>query len=309
MEDADLLKTNQEIRKTINSSLCSLNPRSRAYIQDIIILINREIGINKILSIMLFGSQKSNTDNCSMFSDCDLLIIFKDRVSEHHIKEIERYFIALEIKHNFNVYDYNSKIFKKILGVLQSTTGMFISHFLTKQKYWEEINFSKIFRVNKIFSDIFAPKNIVTSSVIDNSTILYGKDLRKDVKKLIEIPTHDMLKSIIMNLFISLFALGIIPFKKLNPIKYTLEAVKWALRASNYYGFNDTISLEQIVKRFLFLEKRIRSKRRAQQYYLKFLSLRREPFQDLRFMIQSLFRVIKIHLKGLLINKITARKK
>lgn len=303
MEETDLIKTNREIKRIIKSNLYILNKKSRDYINDIMILINREVGISKILSIMLFGSQISNHDSSSIFSDCDLLVIFKDRVSDHHIKEIERYFLALEVKHNFNMYDHDSHLFKKILAVIQQTTGMFISHFLTKQKYWEEINFAKIFRVNKVFSDVFAPKKIVTSSVVDNSIVIYGHDLRNILKEQIVIPTFDMIKSVIMNLVIAIFAIVISPFYKFNPIKYSLEAVKWALRASNYYSFKDSISLQSIIKRFLIAEKSTRSKEKARKYYQMFLELRIHPNQNIRFMIQCLMRILQIHIRGIKLNK------
>jgi len=303
LKELDLVKNDLQIKEIIKSNLGILNEKARNYIHDIIILINREIGINKILSILVFGSQSSKNNENSIFSDCDLLIIFKDRVSDHHLKEIERYFLALELKHNLNVFDYGSKVFKKIIAVIQQTTGMFISHFLTKKKYWEERNFSKIFRVNRVVSDLFAPKNIVLRSVIDNSIILYGNDLRKDIIEQIPLPIFDLLKSIVMNLFLTVFALLISPLKELNPIKYSLEAVKWTLRASNYYGFKDTPSLKRIIKRFLLLEKSHGTKKRAREYFDTFLNLRKWPYQNYWFMFQSLYRIVKIHVFGILFQK------
>ena len=54
---------------------------------------------------------------------------------------------------------------------------------------------------------------------------------------------------------ISLVSIIIAPIKTFNSIKYNLEAVKWALRASNYYSFKDSMPLEVIVRRFVSLEK------------------------------------------------------
>ncbi|MHA1477381.1 MAG: hypothetical protein ACTSPU_04200, partial [Promethearchaeota archaeon] len=101
MQDIDSGKTretNDKIEHHISNNLKGLNEQSRNYIKDIVSLINKEIGINKIVSILLFGSQQVEEEN-TIVSDCDLLFIFKNRVSSRHIKEIERYFIALEIKH------------------------------------------------------------------------------------------------------------------------------------------------------------------------------------------------------------------
>ena len=104
MQDINIIERNRKIKDRISSKLDGINNQSRNYIKDIIILINKEIGVNKIQSILLFGSQRDkNNEDISILSDCDLLIIFKDRVSNHHIKEIEKYFITLEIKHKFGL--------------------------------------------------------------------------------------------------------------------------------------------------------------------------------------------------------------
>jgi len=130
LQDASVIETNRKIKDKIE--LYGINEQTRNYIKDIITLINKEIGINKIISIILFGSQREK-NGATAISDCDLLIIFKDRVSNHHIKEIEKYFISLEIKHKFR--EFNKRFSKKILSVINQTTGIFVSHFLTKKKY------------------------------------------------------------------------------------------------------------------------------------------------------------------------------
>ena len=150
MQDTNFIESHRKIKDKL--TLYGIKEQSCNYIKDIITLINKEIGINKILSILLFGSQLSKNE-ASTISDCDLLIVFKDRVSNHHIKEIEKYFMSLEIKHNFR--EYNNSLSKRILGVINQTTGIFVSHFLTKKKYWKDIIFHKIFRVNKVFSSVF----------------------------------------------------------------------------------------------------------------------------------------------------------
>jgi len=290
--------------KDIEENLKDINEQSRKYIKDVLILINKEIGINKILSILLFGSQRVKNESTSV-SDCDLLIIFKDRVSNHHIKEIEKYFLALEIKHNFK--ELNPKLTKRILGVIQQTTGIFVSHFLTKRKYWEERNFHKIFRVNKIFSAAFAPRNIVLGNVLSNSTHLYGEDLRIQLKSKIQIHIFEMIKSTIMNLMISFFSIVISLFRKLDPTIYQLEAIKWALKASNFYCFRDAKDLEKITKRFISFEKP-RSQKRAEKFFNRFIYLRRTPIEDMKFMVRCPIRIIKIHLKAITYKKFVSRK-
>jgi len=304
MEDYDSGKrqeTNDEIKHYISRNLKGLNEQSRNYIKDIVVLINKEIGINKIVSVLLFGSQQVEMEN-TIVSDCDLLFIFKNRVSSRHIKEMERYFIALEIKHNFK--EPTSKLFSEILGVIQHSTGMFISHFLTKQKYWEQAIFYKIFRVNRVFSALFAPRNIVLGNVIQNSTILFGEDLRDSIKPKIKITIREIFRSTVMNLFISFFALLIGPRKELNSIKYQLEAIKWSLKASNYYCYEDSELLDKIVERFISFESP-KHKAKAERFYLKFLELRKNPVNDLKFMIFSPLRILRIHMTAITFRKLT----
>lgn len=277
-----------------------MNTQSKNYINDAVAIIKREIGIDGIVSIILFGSQlylNENQNESTKISDCDLLIIFKDRVSNNLIRKVDRYFVALEYKHNFR--KENTNLVNCIVSFINQTTGMFVSHFLTKRKHWENGIFHKIFNVNKIISNILAPKKIVLCSVLINSDILYGLDLREGVKTGIKISLLDMIKSICMNLIISFFVIPLSLLKSFNSPKYQLEAVKWALKASNYYVFDDSKSLDAIIKRFISLEKSDRNKRRAEKFYRKFLNLRKNPSLDLGFTLQSPFRIIKIHLLGI----------
>jgi len=294
-----------DLKNKISSNLKDISERSRNYINDVITLINKEIGINKILSIMLFGSQRSEKkQERSLISDCDLLFIFKNRVLNRHIREIEKYLIALEVKHKFKLP--NSSLLNNILGVIQYSTGMFVSHFLTKQKFWEQANFHQIFHVNKVFSALFAPRNIVLSNVIDNCTVLYGEDLRNNIKPRIKISIKEMFKSTVMNLFISFFALIIFPLKKINSIKYQLEAIKWTLRTANYYCFEDTETLIYIINRFISLES-YASQIKSKQFFNKFLQLRKNPHNIFYFMLRSPIRIIKIHVKAIVYKKLVKK--
>jgi hypothetical protein len=110
-----------------------------------------------------------------------------------------------------------------------------------------------------------------------------------------------------MNLFISFFALLIGPIKELNSIKYQLEAIKWSLKASNYYCYEDSELLDKIVKRFISFEKP-KKKLDAETFYLRFLELRRNPSNDLKFMIYTPIRILKIHVRAIIFRKLTRRK-
>ena len=154
---------------------------------------------------------------------------------------------------------------------------------------------------------LFAPRNIVLGSVIQNSTVLFGEDLRDSIRPKIKITVREIFRSTVMNLFISFFALLIGPRKELNSIKYQLEAIKWSLKASNYYCYEDSESLDKILKRFISFETPKR-KAKTERFYLKFLELRKNPNNDLKFMIFSPLRILRIHINAITFRKLTRRK-
>ena len=120
--------------KEIHSKTECMNTQSKNYINDAVAIIKREIGIDGIVSIILFGSQlylNENQNESTEISDCDLLIIFKDGVSNNLIRKVDRYFVALEYKHNFR--KENTNIVNKIASFINQTTGMFVSHFNQKE--------------------------------------------------------------------------------------------------------------------------------------------------------------------------------
>jgi len=293
------LHNSTSILNEIHTKIQYYNEQVRNYLKDIIIITNKKIGIEKIVSIIIFGSQlpkKGKVGESTAISDCDLLIVFEDNVLYKDIKNLEKYFITLEKKHNFR--EFNNKNVSKLLEVVHQSTGMFVSHFLTHRKHWENLKFHNIFRVNRIFSKLFAPEKIVLCNIIENSSVIYGIDLRENVKNRIIISPFDLIKSLIMNLLISVFAIFIVPFKSLNSPKYILEATKWALKASNYYIFEDSRSLDVIIRRFQILEKSKNSQRRTTKFYRNFLDMRRNPNRDFKFMLQCPYRILKIHMHG-----------
>ncbi|MGV9197734.1 MAG: nucleotidyltransferase domain-containing protein [Promethearchaeia archaeon] len=295
------------INKEINNSTEDLASKSRDYIREVVEIVQKKVRESKILSIIIFGSQRKARKENTPISDCDLLIIFEDSVTNWLIHQMEKYLISLEIRHGFR--DINDNFLKKVLGVIQQTTGMFVSNFLTRKNYWEHAKFSRIFQVNKFFSKLFAPRKIVLSSVIDNSNVLYGKDLRDIVKEGIKIPPVEMIKSTTMNLMISIFSIFITPFKNLDPTKYQLEAVKWALRASNYYSYKDSKSLDVICDRFINLEKNEYLRRHARKFYKRFLDLRKDTKIDIGFLLRCPLRILKIHIKGIIASKLLTKHK
>jgi predicted nucleotidyltransferase len=281
----------------LHSSYCKLNPKTQQYIHDVIKLLNHHSGIGAISSIILFGSQAR--DSGTEVSDCDLLIVVKDQTQSKTIQHLRRALLRLEIKYNF--LDYRSTLLSSILFGIQRTTGMFVSHFITKRTYFRQALFYKIFNVNRAVCKLLAPDKLVLLSVVDNSTVIYGDDIRSAVNDELEglTLTFSLIKSLLMNLAISIFSLALIPFKKLTPIKYSLEAIKWSLKSVHYYLFHTSRRLEEVLTiTNPFISSRSK-KKRAERFCKRFLDLRNHPQFDLWFMIQSPIKVFKIHLHAL----------
>ena len=64
--------------------------------------------------------------------------------------------------------------------------------------------------------------------------------------------------------------------------------------------------LDKIVKRFVSFEKP-KKRKKAELYYLKFLELRQNPYNDLKFMISTPFRILRIHVKAINFRKLTKK--
>lgn len=294
--NSDRKKAFEKLRiltKDLCLDLNGINKRVCYYIEDVLKLVKKELGLQKIRSIFLFGSQIPQNSEESNISDCDLLIIFDNDVSKKSIQELEKFFISLEIKHNFR--DKDSSFMKKLLGDIQYHTGIFKSHFLSTEKSWKKRKFHKIFNVNYLFSQLLAPKRLVLGSVIKNSNLLYGEDLRDQIEDKIKINSFDLTKSLIMNSLLSFFSFVIAPFEGICSIKYQLEAVKWSLRASDYYLFESTDTLVRVINRIRILRKS-NYKEKDQEFYKRFLYLRNHPCSAYRFMFRSFLKIFKIHI-------------
>ena len=116
-----------------------------------------------------------------------------------------------------------------------------------------------------------------------------------------------MFRSMVMNLVISSFSIIIGPIAKLNPMKYQLEAIKWSLRASNFYCFGDTVPLTNVIERFITIEKPHKIEK-ARRFFDKFMKFRKSSQIDLDFLLRSPVRILKIHIKAILYRRMIKRK-
>jgi hypothetical protein len=90
-------------------------------------------------------------------------------------------------------------------------------------------------------------------------------------------------------------------------MKYQLEAIKWSLRASNFYCFGDTAPLTKVIERFTAFEKPHKTGK-AQEFFSKFMKFRKSSQIDLDFLLRSPVRILKIHIKAILYRRMIKRK-
>lgn len=287
----------QNLDITLNSAFHNLNPKIQLYINDVITILGIYITFENIISIFLFGSQTRRTK--APVADCDLLIIVKDSTPEKRINQSKKYLLALEIKYGFLKGKPN--IFNQILFAIQRTTGMFVSHFITKKNDFIQAKFHKIFSVNYVISKILAPIKLVLLNMIDNSMILYGVDLRPRIRDHLcgTSLIVNIFKSLVMNLAISMSSILLLPFKELNPIKYSLESVKWSIKSINYFLFHDSKPLDQVIERFKLLSKSVHQKSNTELFLKQFLYLRHNPIENIGFMLGSPKKILKLHVLAL----------
>lgn len=287
----------KQIINKMEKNLENLNEKSKNYINDAIKLLDIKCGMENIISIILFGSQSSGIP--SKISDCDLLIILNNSLSKDEIYQLNKYFLALELKHGF--LNQPTGLIDRLFIAFQKATGMFVSHFIVNLKIWKKKKFYKIFNVNKIFSYLLAPRDIVFHNVINTSKILYKANNIESLTRYFYFSPKaiEMIKSIIMNYLLTVGSILVMPFSP-KSIKYLLESVKWSLRTSNYYIFEDSKPLKKITSRFLSFENNTKKRRNTSQYFKTFFELRNDPKYEFGFFFKSLYRILKIHIQGII---------
>lgn len=290
-------QSNPNSQIKVNLHFNELNRKIQTYIQDIIKLLDYHLRLANVRSIILFGSQVRNSSVA--VSDCDLLIIVENNSPKSVIYQLKKALLSLEIKYNF--VDYSTTFFNSILFAIQRTTGMFVSHFITEEENFLQARFSKIFNVNPMLSKLLAPEKLVLLTMLENSTLIYGGDLRDGVSKMLEGSslTLTIIKSLFLNIIISLFSILLIPFNQLSPIKYTLEAIKWSLKSVNYYIFHTSNSLNEIITKIKSLKTFPSNRAPQDRFYKHFLYLRHHPKIDPCFMVRSPLKILNLHLYAL----------
>lgn len=255
--------------------------RANAYLQNVTLFLEKYLK-DRLISIIIFGSLVKGYS--TEVSDADILIIVSDDCTNKEINYLHRLIMAYEIKHQYLIPPKG--IISRILYSVDKSTGMFISHFITRKKDFLEGDFAKTFQVNKLLAKVLAPNEIVYGSVVCRAKVLYGQDIIKKAK-FPNVPMTQLLKSILMNIVTSLFTLFIYPLTKRATL-YEMETAKWSLLAAYYYVKHDSPSLPVLLK--FFLDRNISTK-----YIKTWIALRNKYQQDSKFALLTPWNILKIH--------------
>jgi len=230
----------------------------RRHVSSTLSLLSRVVGVEKVSLILVFGSV---LDGClTSVSDVDTLIVLRN-VKPADVRRAAQALKSLEPSRK------GGTILDAILRSVEGRTGMFQSFFVCSEESFLSGDFASIFSLSKAMSLLLAPSKLVLGSVLDGAKVVYGS-------LPLPFPPHprptpiQLIKSLLMNLLLSLSALLISPLTG-EAAKYALEAGKWSIMASYYYNYSRRISIKKLPEA---LKGRLRSYaqkllRRREKYY------------------------------------------
>jgi len=170
---------------------------------------------------------------------------------------------------------------------------MYTSHFICHLTDWKKQKFNKIFGTNLLLTFLLAPSKIILKNLKNSYALLYGRDVISDqYNKKTDLKPFQLLKSLIMNILISLGAIFLVPLWK-NSISYSVESFKWSIRNSHLYISGRPSSFQHIKQFFgkYILDTHIISrfkKNKEKQGY----------GDDPEFILKTPLYVLKIHAAG-----------
>jgi len=240
--------------------------------------------------IVLFGS-KVEPSLATEVSDTDILfIIDSTNVGKHEWKEINRFLISLDLTY---LHQHNS--YPLFLKTLNNLTGMFKNVFISSYDSLSSREFVSMFSVSRLASFLI-PEGKILKNIQLNHIHVAGDHYLDAIEEEIKTSTRsrawkkDRLKSLLLNLLLSMGSLAILLFFK-EATLYSMEAVKWSLlntanyknmkRLTTFKAINERLKVDQGLTRKLFIRLILLRK-----------SYNRDPF----FTFFSPFLVTTIHL-------------
>ncbi|MGQ9723210.1 MAG: nucleotidyltransferase domain-containing protein [Candidatus Jordarchaeum sp.] len=263
----------------------------RRYLDDVFSLLFSQLGTEKVVALYIFGSMVDG-EGCDI-SDLDLLVVLDDGVTSGQIKRINGLLESLAIK--YELVSRDSSFIGGVLRVIEKDTGMFISHFVSRKRDVEGGSFSQVFSTNRLMSKLLSPSSIVFGSVLSRAKKIYGEDVLS--KTVLSKPTVlTLIKSLAMNLCLSLFSLVLYPLTS-KATMYEMEAAKWSVLASYYFLKKKNPGLIPAIKFLTNLKL-------PETFFKRLLQLRSNYQKDIFFGLVTPFYVLKTHFKALNYRKI-----
>lgn len=195
-----------------------------------------------VKSIILFGSAVDKKFQVESISDLDYIVITSNEISKENFDILKKVILHLEWKY-FSKHTQNINSFFR---ALQKSTGMFISGFICTESDLISQEFSRIFNTSRFISKFIAPQSSVWFSLLKKYTVVYGKDYLSSVAT-VELNKIDIIRSLLMNLLLSLGGLFLYPFTK-SSFRFLTEAVKW----SNFTYINYCERYKNVLDKHLF---------------------------------------------------------
>lgn len=223
--------------------LSNLSLKTKSYVEKTVQLC-KENDVD-LVSLIVFGSiVKGNF--LEDVSDVDMILIIADETPKKSVRKLRKDMMKLEFNYGFR--KTSQAFFDIVFKTAEHITGMFISHFICYRKDFLDAKFTKVFNVNPALAFLLAPKTIVWASTITSAQTIIGKNLLKIVP-LPPVNKKDVLKSNVMNSFLSLAACLAYPFHP-DATKFAMEALKWSLLTCYFCYKKKSSTIEDIIKFF-----------------------------------------------------------
>lgn len=261
--------------------------KGQEYIREIIQALERKFP-GQIASVVLFGSQARQEATKS--SDVDLIVILEDNIPKKTLKKLLGHLQWLETRFGYRKSPQGGLVARFIASV-ETGTGMFTS-FACRRSEFLQGDFARIFHINRILAWI-APQKVVLESIRVQGITVYGENLNSKLPPL-RITVGQLMKSFLINLLLGAGTLFLAPFSRDSEGEITrqsMEATKWSLFSSYFWLFNETVTINEMV-RFALVKLR---KGFLRRHFLEFLALRNMKGRNKRFVMRTPVVVFLIH--------------
>ncbi len=218
--------------------------RAKSYVESVVSLAQIESDV--VVSVILFGSYVKG--GFSERSDVDVILVVRDDCKQTDLRRLEQ---ALERQEEVFGFSQSEKSLRgRLYSALLRQTGMFSSHFVTRESDLVGRDFSRIFSTNRAVASFIAPADIVIASVFSSAKTVFGRDLLTGLPRPEPVGLGQLARSLTMNLLLATGAFVISPFSK-RAVDLSLEATKWSLLNTYYFVFGTNPGIGVVAEKFV----------------------------------------------------------